>query len=269
MDKRPYQNYTDEDIIKFSSEVTNMANLLKKVGLKPHGGNYDTMRKRLQLLNLTCDHWTGQAWSKNQQLKDWTQLKGMGSKKKYLISERGHLCENCNNSEWLGFEIPLELEHIDGDRTNNEPENLKLFCCNCHALTPTWRGRKNKEATNACPFCFVSIASTSKTCSKCINKGKELPPNPKNNRSNRTKTCVCGKMICEDSKTCVKCHHNNRTIKNKPNKETLYNDVWTHPTSSLVEKYNVSDNTISKWCKSYDIEKPARGYWTKKLHNKI
>lgn len=52
-----------------------------------------------------------------------------------------HTCENCGMSEWLGNPIPLELEHIDGDHYNNEWDNLKLLCPNCHALTPTHSGK--------------------------------------------------------------------------------------------------------------------------------
>lgn len=50
-------------------------------------------------------------------------------------------CERCNNTEWLGDKIPLELHHKDGDRTNNELDNLELLCPNCHAFTDTYRGR--------------------------------------------------------------------------------------------------------------------------------
>jgi 5-methylcytosine-specific restriction endonuclease McrA len=39
--------------------------------------------------------------------------------------------------------VPIELEHIDGDSTNNSLENLKLLCPNCHSLTPTF-GALNK-----------------------------------------------------------------------------------------------------------------------------
>lgn len=36
--------------------------------------------------------------------------------------------------------LPLEVEHIDGDATNNSEENLTLLCPNCHSLTRTYRG---------------------------------------------------------------------------------------------------------------------------------
>ena len=50
-------------------------------------------------------------------------------------------CEACGRATWRGQQIPLELDHIDGDRRNNLIENLRLLCPNCHALTPTYRGR--------------------------------------------------------------------------------------------------------------------------------
>ena len=33
------------------------------------------------------------------------------------------------------------LDHIDGSRENNRLSNLQLLCPNCHAQTPTYRGR--------------------------------------------------------------------------------------------------------------------------------
>ncbi len=36
--------------------------------------------------------------------------------------------------------IPLEVEHIDGNYKNNNEENLTLLCPNCHSLTATYKG---------------------------------------------------------------------------------------------------------------------------------
>jgi hypothetical protein len=54
-----------------------------------------------------------------------------------------HKCYNCNLTEWLGNPIPLELEHKDGNSSNNVLDNLTLLCPNYHSLTATYRG-KNK-----------------------------------------------------------------------------------------------------------------------------
>ncbi|MBS3941002.1 MAG: HNH endonuclease [Actinobacteria bacterium] len=50
-------------------------------------------------------------------------------------------CERCDITEWQGQAAPLELDHVNGDRRDNRLENLRLLCPNCHALTPTYRGR--------------------------------------------------------------------------------------------------------------------------------
>ena len=66
------------------------------------------------------------------------------NKLRLRLLEEGYFqykCYNCNLTEWLGSPIPLELEHIDGNSSNNLLDNLTLLCPNCHSLTPTYRGR--------------------------------------------------------------------------------------------------------------------------------
>lgn len=80
-------------------------------------------------------------WNKGNYANTLFEYNGSGNHKAVLIQERGHKCEDCGTEEWKSVPVPLELEHSDGDNKNNTRENLKLLCCNCHALTPTWRGR--------------------------------------------------------------------------------------------------------------------------------
>lgn len=139
---RKYRNYSDQDIIDAAKNVKSVAGLLKAVGLRPAGGNYANMKKHLQRLKIDTSHWTGQAWSKDQQLKDWSEYTRANKLKPHLIKDRGHCCELCGLEQWQEQNIPLEIHHCDSDRTNNSYENLQLLCPNCHALTENWRGRK-------------------------------------------------------------------------------------------------------------------------------
>jgi hypothetical protein len=66
-----------------------------------------------------------------------------------LINEgfKEHICENCGINDWLNLPISLELDHIDGNRTNHKLDNLRILCPNCHSQTSTYRG-KNVEPRN-------------------------------------------------------------------------------------------------------------------------
>ena len=50
-------------------------------------------------------------------------------------------CAGCGLERWRDTPIPLELDHVSGDRSDNRLENLRLLCPNCHAQTETYRGR--------------------------------------------------------------------------------------------------------------------------------
>ena len=54
-----------------------------------------------------------------------------------------HACSICGLSMWNNEPIPLVVDHIDGDHSNNFITNLRMICCNCDALLPTYKA-KNK-----------------------------------------------------------------------------------------------------------------------------
>lgn len=73
--------------------------------------------------------------------------------KRYMLEKAGYKCERCGWNERNPYtgNIPLEIEHIDGNYLNNSPDNLVVLCPNCHSLTGTYKGankgygRKDRE----------------------------------------------------------------------------------------------------------------------------
>lgn len=91
---------------------------------------------------------------KNGELIGMDAAEGLSSwLRRYLIEKYGNKCSICG---WCQInpttgKVPVQVDHVDGDYTNNKEENLKLLCPNCHSLTPTYgalnlgKGRKKRR----------------------------------------------------------------------------------------------------------------------------
>lgn len=53
--------------------------------------------------------------------------------KKYLIEQRGHMCETCRGVDHNGVPIPLVVSHKNNDTYDNSEKNLELICPNCRS----------------------------------------------------------------------------------------------------------------------------------------
>lgn len=158
-----HQKYVDS-VCELAKKCTNINQILHILGKKGTNEYYKQIRKILEDNKVDISHF-----------KEYEPYKPDGVKGKLSIEEylvkgstisipklrerllkeglKEHKCENpeCGLSEWHNLPIPLQLHHINGDRTDNRLENLQLLCPNCHALTDNYCGRKLKKVKEAKP----------------------------------------------------------------------------------------------------------------------
>lgn len=150
------RKWTDEQFINAVKTSLSYAQVIRKLGLKVAGSNYDTVKRKIKELNLDISHMTNQGWNVGKRfriivparpieeilVKDSTFISSNNLKKRLLKENiKEYKCECCGNTIWLNQKIPLELHHINGNKHDNRIENLQLLCPNCHALTDNYRGR--------------------------------------------------------------------------------------------------------------------------------
>lgn len=102
----------------------------------------DEKNENRKFCSISCSS----LFKKRENIRKWInnlfEPKSSSIRKYYLEYRNESLkCDVCNNIEWQGKLIPLEIDHIDGDAENNQIHNLRLICPNCHAQTKTYKGK--------------------------------------------------------------------------------------------------------------------------------
>lgn len=155
---RRKRKWTNEQLAHTVKVVFSYRQVLKRLGLRGAGGNYDLIKRTIKEQKLDISHFKGKGWN--------TGMRGIGKpriplesilvvgssfqsfklkNRLFAANLKPMSCEECGWSRKTddGY-LPLELDHINGDRHDNRLENLRVLCPNCHSLKSTHKGRKGK-----------------------------------------------------------------------------------------------------------------------------
>lgn len=156
-------DYSKEELQKLLDESTGYGEVLDKIGLGKKGRNPDTLKKAIALYNLDETKLNENRNKKyiecaiNTHIKTRKPLSELlkkhstyqGYKLLLRLYEEGikiPKCECCGITEWNGKPLSFQLHHEDGDITNNELENLKVICPNCHSQTENYAGKSSRKS---------------------------------------------------------------------------------------------------------------------------
>ncbi|MCC6323634.1 HNH endonuclease [Candidatus Nomurabacteria bacterium] len=146
-----------QDAVKSSRSIRQV---LQKLGLVEAGGNYTQVKYRIKDLSINSEHFLGRGWNKGllfipmparplkELLVKYSRVQSFKLKKRlFLENIKKEKCELCGwSKKSKDGRIPVELDHINGDRNDNRLNNLRILCPNCHSLQLTHRGKNKKKA---------------------------------------------------------------------------------------------------------------------------
>jgi len=156
-------------------------------------------------------------------------------------------CGWCEVNKVTG-NVPIQLEHIDGDSKNNSLDNLKLLCPNCHSLTPTYgylnkgNGRSERKKYRD----FLKKKTIEELLREYNNEKDIKEPNRKTKLEIESERLENNGLSNNEVK-----HYINLRKVNRPSYKDLLIDIGELGYEGTGRKYGVSGTSIKKWIKWY------------------
>lgn len=130
--------YTKEMLTEAVSRSTSVQDVARKLIGKPVGGNqHQHFRRMILKHSIDTSHFLGRAHNRGKvsnKRKSPAEVFIVGIRQKSHLLRRAliesgvqYRCFVCLIDKWLGKDVVLEIDHINGDSANNSLENFKVF----------------------------------------------------------------------------------------------------------------------------------------------
>jgi hypothetical protein len=157
------RSWNDAQLIEAVRTSKSFREVIRKLDLAEAGGGYLVCKARIIELNLDTSHFLGQrancgpAHRGGFPKKSHEQLLIIGipgsppvntHRLRRAMIEYGfaQICSICTGLPvWNGRDLTLQIDHRNGQRWDNRPENVRFVCPNCHSQTETF-GSRNRLA---------------------------------------------------------------------------------------------------------------------------
>ena len=148
-----------EELEKLVKESNSLSEILRKQGKSVSGSAVKILKDTLDNYGISYLFLDEISISKKQIPLNEILVENRNYKssdlKKRLIKEglKEDKCEICGcSNEWNGKPLILQLDHINGNHSDNRLENLRIVCPNCHSQTETFSNKRAKKH-NYCVDC--------------------------------------------------------------------------------------------------------------------
>ncbi|WP_432158904.1 MULTISPECIES: HNH endonuclease [unclassified Streptomyces] len=147
--------HSEERLRAAVAASTSFRDVVRHLGISQVGGNQSHIARRIAALGIDTSHFTaGRGPRPRKEARggllslgspDDGRVTGERLRRELLRIGVRDRCAMCGTGrEWNGKPLTLEVDHVDGNWWDNRPENLRLLCPNCHAVTDTYRGRRRR-----------------------------------------------------------------------------------------------------------------------------
>ncbi|MFG2993176.1 HNH endonuclease [Streptomyces sp. NPDC048257] len=142
-----------EALCEAVSSSHSLAEVLRRLDRSLSGTHHKALKQWIAEEGLSTSHFLGQAHQRGKPgtvpMKPASEIlikhDGKRRTRTHLLRRAlrqvgvPELCDMCGTSpEWCGRPMTLEIDHVNGDWSDDRRENLRLLCPNCHAITHTW-----------------------------------------------------------------------------------------------------------------------------------